>query len=520
MNDWLRENIYNGETTLEILKWLAEMGLLAAALVLLVGLPFAIPADKRRKNQRSNGRRVKGSTLLTTRQFNRMFHSDGIGWMNEAEPTFLKRCTPWLRIPLKSEANHVLIAGTTGAGKTTLIVEALIEIERREQPVVLYDPDGFFLNLFYRPERGDVILNPMDARGAYWNPGNEVRGGIADALKMAEALTVAGAFFPTFPEKASEAKDYFHDGAKKVLARLLTFNPTPEELTHWMSYPEEIERRLTGTPQAQILSKSTGQLSGILGQLAKGADSFALLVTANEAKQKSLPHWNSRLWTENSKGWIFLTSQNDLRDAIRPISSMWFDLCVQRILSRDPSDRTPVWCVLDELASLNYLPQLHTALTEARRSNLRLIVGFQDKAQIETRYGNDASVLLGMPKTKIYLRAGENSAAKWASDNLGEIEVERISESWTYGERRTRTETLQRTTEKLVLPSEMTALPDRHGYLQHEGHVVPFSFPYRVIPAKAEPKPFMERDLPAPVLLPSTPPEAPQTEQELLPHFS
>ena len=116
-----------------------------------------------------------------------------------------------------------------------------------------------------------------------------------------------------------------------------------------------------------------------------------------------------------------------------------------------------------------------------------------------------------MPKTKIYLRAGDSKSAEWASKNLGEVEVERISETWTYGERRTRSESIHKSIEKLVLPSELMCLPDRHGYLQHEGHVVPINFPYREIPVIANP--YIERKLPkqslsVPVVLQQAEPSA------------
>ncbi|MHB1952494.1 MAG: type IV secretion system DNA-binding domain-containing protein [Sulfobacillus sp.] len=505
MHDWLQEQIYGGQGILKALQWPFEMGGMMGVAVLLMGIKFSISADRRRSERRRDGRRVRGSKLLTTADFNRLFQSDGIGWINEAELTAWKKKAPIARIPRKAEANHLLLVGTTGAGKSTVILETLWQIEQRGEAAVIYDPDGFFLSHFYRRERGDVILNPLEARGAYWHPGDEVRD-------MAEALTMADSMFPT---RAPQSQEYFHEGAKKVLARLLTFNPTPEDLTHWMAYPEEIDRRLAGTPQAQILSVAPGQRSGILGSLANGADSFALLVDSKEAEREAKPHWNSRLWAENPKGWIFLTSRTELRAAIRPITSLWFDLIVLRLLSRDPGAQIPVWCILDELASLDYLPQLHTALTEARRSNLRLIIGFQSMSQIETRYGKDASTILGMPKTKIYLRAGEVQAAQYIAENLGDIEVERISESQTYGERHTRTETRQKLVEKLILPSQVLTLPDRHGYLQHEGHVLPLSFPYRDIQPRAEP--FVRRELPKTVL--QEKPELPQQEQGGLSYF-
>jgi len=43
----------------------------------------------------------------------------------------------------------------------------------------------------------------------------------------------------------------------------------------------------------------------------------------------------------------------------------------------------PVWFVLDELASLQKLPQLHTAITENRKSRNPIVLGFQGKAQLE-----------------------------------------------------------------------------------------------------------------------------------------
>jgi hypothetical protein len=42
-----------------------------------------------------------------------------------------------------------------------------------------------------------------------------------------------------------------------------------------------------------------------------------------------------------------------------------------------------VWFVIDELASLQKLPQLHTAITEARKSRNPVVLGFQGKAQLE-----------------------------------------------------------------------------------------------------------------------------------------
>jgi type IV secretory pathway TraG/TraD family ATPase VirD4 len=54
----------------------------------------------------------------------------------------------------------------------------------------------------------------------------------------------------------------------------------------------------------------------------------------------------------------------------------------------------PVWFVLDELASLNKLPQLDTAVTENRKYGNPVVMGFQGRSQLEKRYGQDAEAML------------------------------------------------------------------------------------------------------------------------------
>ncbi len=75
--------------------------------------------------------------------------------------------------------------------------------------------------------------------------------------------------------------------------------------------------------------------------------------------------------------------------------------------------KKPVWFVLDELASLQRLPQLITAITENRKSNNPMVLGFQGKAQLETLYGHMAEVMLSQPATKIFLKTSEPNAAEW-----------------------------------------------------------------------------------------------------------
>ena len=179
-------------------------------------------------------------------------------------------------------------------------------------------------------------------------------------------------------------------------------------------------------------------------------------------------------------------SQPGKRSALRPLHSLWIDLLVMRLLTAPTPGQRPAWFVIDELASLQRLPQLHTAITENRKSGNPIVLGFQGKAQLETLYGHLAEVMLSQPATKIFLRTTEPKAAEWVSKALGSIEIEKVKETKFSGSRHGKNFTLERATEPLVMDSEITGLADRHAFLKLGNNVARFSFPYLEVPESAK----------------------------------
>ena len=87
--------------------------------------------------------------------------------------------------------------GDTGSGKSALIRQMLMQLTEDRQTAIVYDPAREYVERFYSPERGDIILNPLDARSPYWNPGDELEGGVAGSpTAQAEARTIAESVFP------------------------------------------------------------------------------------------------------------------------------------------------------------------------------------------------------------------------------------------------------------------------------------------------------------------------------------
>jgi type IV secretory pathway TraG/TraD family ATPase VirD4 len=128
-------------------------------------------------------------------------------------------------------------------------------------------------------------------------------------------------------------------------------------------------------------------------------------------------------WSKERKGWICITWQPAEREARRPLHSLWIDMLVLRLLTAPTAEQHPVWFVLDELASLQKLPQLHTAITENRKSRNPIVLGFQGKAQLEVIYGHLDEVMLSQPATKIILKKTEPNADEGVSRAIGKIEM-------------------------------------------------------------------------------------------------
>ena len=255
----------------------------------------------------------------------------------------------------------------------------------------------------------------------------------------------------------------------------MTYLPTPAQLVAWMSDPDEIDRRVKGTEYWMLIDpKAPHQRTGVLGSLNMSANSFRLLPSQADVASTC----TATNWSETRQGWVFITSRPTMREALRPLISLWIDLLVLRLLNEPMPQQKPVWFVIDELASLQRLPQLHTAITENRKSQNPVILGFQGRSQMEARYGDDAEAMLSQPATKIFLRTTEPRAAEWVSEAIGEVEVERLRETHYEGSRTGRNFALDRQTEPLVMPSEISGLDDLRGFLKYGNHVARFSFPF------------------------------------------
>lgn len=464
---WLKTNIYSGKSPMQALRKPLYFGETILVIFFLIGWHF----DSRQRSKARKGKLLRGPSLISRWRFNWQTRGDGLAFRLENRRNLLE-CLQGdagrlLRIRRDRESHHIQIAGDTGSGKSTLIRELLYQIEARENEVaIVFDPDREYIQEFFREERGDWVLNPKDNRCPYWPIGDE-------ATDEADATPVALGLFPDDPTLLK----FFLTHTRAIFAYLLArYKPTVNELAFWMAHPDEIDKRVKGTEHEHTLTANAApQRAGILGSLNEAGKPLRMMPSPSEGRRV----WTAKQWAEQRKGWIFITSTPDTIDALRPLQSLWLDMLILKLQAteREPG-QARVWMVMDELASLNALPQLHSALTKQRKSDNPIVLGFQGMSQLDALYGKKAETILSQAFTNIILRTREPRGSEHLSKLIGKAQLERLRETTParWFQRNQGSFNTERVIDPVVMDSQIQGLDDLNGYFVQRDKIVAIRF--------------------------------------------
>ncbi|NET34463.1 MAG: type IV secretion system DNA-binding domain-containing protein [Cyanothece sp. SIO1E1] len=418
-------------------------------------------------------RHLRGARLLSNKAFVQEIDGDGIAIPNNAsgkKPAFLT-------IKQEDETKHILICGDTGSGKSTILHYFAMQVRHEfEHYAVFYDPKLEYWKYHGSPGKGDILLYPFSEYCPYWDLANEVSN-------PGMAKLIAESLLPCTP---GEEEQFFVRSPRNILKRLLLEmkqrDATIEELLSWIRNEDELDAILAGHNVASLIPRSAAnQRAGVIGSLNAIADHLELLPPCDGREVFSLAEW-----VKQRPGSLFIGAVGVAdQQALQPLFSIWFNILIQQLLNLSPESGKPpaTWIFIDELASLKNLSFLEQAASQARSYNTRLVLGFQNRYQIENFYHKLAMPILSAPKTKIFLRTSEIDSAEWCARMIGEPEFERrvMNESSQVGMGR-HGESIgyrdERKTEYLILPSEFLALSDRQGFLQYQGITTPIEFEY------------------------------------------
>ncbi|HUA36029.1 MAG TPA: type IV secretion system DNA-binding domain-containing protein [Candidatus Binataceae bacterium] len=407
----------------------------------------------RPRGESRSSKYIRGTDVVPTQHLARELAADGItiGDM----PT-----------PRRQESQHFIISGAPGTGKSTAIRSMLRQTERRGETAVVLDPECEYVPEFYQPQRGDVILNPLDARSPSWSPWWELRPG-SEAMD-AEAL--AAALVPDPPSTFSQggADFFFRQSARTLIIGLLYAlkSRDPADIPKLLGLPRhELKEALRGTPAEVLIDP---------GAHEQGAGIVATAFNATSAF-RHIPHraeksWSALGWAGNQRSWLFLSSNEESREAALPLQGVWLDCVIRRLMAREEGSGQ-VWIFADELPVLKRQAELETLVVRGRKRGLCVVLGFQAITQLRAIYGHDqTATLAAAPATKLILRTGEAETARWSSAQIGEREVTRREIGHSLNRQNGFTIHPHRQVESAVLASEIQMLPPFEGYLCIAGH--------------------------------------------------
>lgn len=381
-----------------------------------------------------------------------------------------------LGVPREEETEGLLLLGDPGTGKSQVIHQLLCQVGLREpaEAVVCYDPACEFVEAHFDPKT-DLILNPLDDRSSYWGPALEVDYSSA-ATSATDRQMIAESFFPD-REHAPPATQFFTKSARSIFARMLEFKPTAGRIVEWLCNEEVIDRLVEGTEHAHLVDRGAkGQRGGVLATLSEVGEAMRLL----PAREECPGALSLTRWAQGRRGWLFITSTQDTRDALRPLHAAWINLLLKRLMSvpREFGREHPCWVIVDEVHSLRRLPALQTTLVEGRKYGVKMVLGTQNKAQFEEHNGRGAATMLSAPHTKILFRCNEPESARWVADLIGEEEKERprVGTTATVDAKGRDSINYSTFTERraVISKEQVMALPNLHGYWKYADSVVPF----------------------------------------------
>ena len=285
--------IYGGES-----PWrMFSLSFIEGGVCLALLLALAVPKDILRFKEMKYGRLLRGPRMLDPTEFNKAQNGDGHGFKTTESGCMM-------RIPLHKEAQHLQLMGDTGVGKTQLIMQCLRQIRGRGDSAIVYDPACEYIQRFYDAERGDIVLNPLDARCHYWGPAQELES-------EDEAYAIATSLYAPKTDKVDE---FVHETPAQIFAHLLKRGLTPHQLAAWMSSDTELMKMVDGTETAFYIDRKAGpQRAGVLSSLGLVAKSLRTL----QEREKKHAVWNARTWAKKRQEWIFITSRPPERDTLR-----------------------------------------------------------------------------------------------------------------------------------------------------------------------------------------------------------
>lgn len=367
---------------------------------------------------------------------------------------------PGIPMSRDRESRHVLITGSTGAGKTTVMQHLILQAMARRDKIMVLDVKGDMTSKL--PMMGNIIA-PHDARSLAWDIA-------ADVQTKQEARELAARLIPE-----SRSDRFWSDAAREIFVACLSLMQATKR-TEWgwddlrslviadIDVLLDAARRCHPEAAAFLSDPTSKTNQSILATFRAHMNIVSVLADAWPESHRNRSF--------SVKRWLSLPVYNPVvlqHDGRYPqLSNAWLSGIIGLIASQaaspamkeNPGSRT--WLFLDEFPQLERLPHFSTLLDVGRSKGISVVLGAQDISQIRSAYGADqADAWMSMTGTHVITRLNLGQSAETTSRFIGKQTVESWRKSDTRSGGRTSTTWAPvREDRPVITPSELS---DRLG---------------------------------------------------------
>jgi type IV secretory pathway TraG/TraD family ATPase VirD4 len=361
-------------------------------------------------------------------------------------------------VPHSSENKHTLIIAASGGGKGVLLTKIMMRISiMRTVKGLVHDNKPEWIIKCYRPDRGDLIFNPMDKRSIRWTIWNDIHD-IVDIKNFASWI------IPDLPG----AKDpFWQNSARGILESILLYLWKENECTN-----AAIRRmvNLSGEELAEILQGFPG------AEYASRKDSISTLRT-QMAWVDFLPDgdFSIRDWVNDpeKRGLLFLSNTEKTQALFRPVLTLFVNAFSSHVLNLPDDTNRRIFMFLDEFTALFKLEKVIEMLKLGRSKGVSLWIAFQDFQQLEKIYSKeDMRTVINNCKNIAVGQIKEPDAAAYLSKRFGKQEFYEKAQTFSMGVANNRdglSLNEQRKEDYVVKDNDLLNLPELQFYVMIDG---------------------------------------------------
>ena len=377
---------------------------------------------------------------------------------------------PSIKLPIVYEVSNFLVWGMQGSGKSNLIKYLVQQLIERKDRAVIYDMKGEYTQAFFL-DKQTLLLSPSDQRSVYWCLGRDITTpGLAEAF--AESVISSSATDETF----------WVDSARVVLIGVIVGLIAERKPWSWKDLAERVFA--SDTKLSALLEKHYPQAATLVNPHDKTTQSIRSMIATqlswisniNQPKADSLNEFSITDWLLNNDKRTLIV-RGDINSPLmsKALITALMSLLSNAVLSRSDEDASPIWLVVDELATINKSSSFERWLAQGRSKGCRTIAGVQLLSNLHSNYGtNDANTVLGLFGNIVTFRLGATGEAKnVASDVFGKRRIEYLSAS--FNAQQEQSYSLPQENIAVVTPEDIVSLPQPslkngiEGYLMVTG---------------------------------------------------